>query len=132
MLSALLFPRGRLAPLREAWQQGRCEPLVSNATVAELVRVLAYPKFRLDAGQQRELLADYLPYATALAMPAKAPRTPDCRDPFDVPFLQLAVAGKADALVSGDRDVLALAGRLACAILTPEQFLKALQETPAP
>ena len=127
MLSALVFPRGRLTPLREAWQQGRCEPLVSKATVAELVRVLAYPKFRLDAGQQRELLADYVPYATAVAMPAKAPRTPDCRDPFDVPFLQLAVAGKADALVSGDRDVVSLAGRLACAILTPEQFLKSLQ-----
>lgn len=126
VLSALVFPRGRLVPLREAWQHGRFEPLVSKATVAELVRVLAYPKFRLDPGQQRELLADYVPYATAVAMPAKAPRTPGCRDPYDVPFLQLAVAGKADSLVSGDRDLLSLAGKLACAIVTPEKFMKTL------
>ena len=33
---------------------------------------------------------------------------PDCREPHDLPFLHLATAGKADALVSGDGDLLAL------------------------
>lgn len=130
VLSALVFPRGRLATLRDAWQHRHCEPLVSNATVAELVRVLAYPKFKLDVGQQRELLADYVPYATAVAMPARPPKTPDCRDPFDMPFLQLAVAGKADALVSGDRDVLSMAGRMPCAVLSPAEFVRTLPEKP--
>ena len=43
------------------WQHGRCIPLVSQATAAELIRVLAYPKFKLSAAEREELLADYLP-----------------------------------------------------------------------
>ncbi len=31
---------------------------------------------------------------------------PDCRDPFDRPFLELALVAKADALVTGDKDLL--------------------------
>jgi putative PIN family toxin of toxin-antitoxin system len=126
VLSALVFPGGRLAALREAWQQGLCNPLASNITAAELVRVLAYPKFALDAHQQHELLADYVPYATVVRMPARLPPTPDCRDPSDVPFLQLALAGKADFLVSGDRDLLSIASGFRCAIVSPDQFLKAI------
>ena len=126
VLSALVFADGRLAPLRLAWQQARCHPLVSAVTTAELMRALAYPKFRLATEEQRELLADYLPYCTTVRMPATLPRTPECRDPCDVPFLQLAVAGKADYLVTGDRDLLALAGRFSHPIISADQFLTAL------
>jgi predicted nucleic acid-binding protein len=73
------------------------------------------------------LLADYLPWCVTVRIPNPPPATPDCRDPFDQPFLQLAVAGKADCLVSGDRDVLNLAGQLKCPIVTAEQFLHSLK-----
>lgn len=126
VLSALVFSAGRLAPLREGWQAARFKPLVSKVTAAELVRVLAYRKFRLDAAQQRELLSDFLPYASVVRMPAKLPQTPACRDPFDMPFLQLALAGKADYLVSGDRDLLDLAPRFTPRIVAADQFLKLL------
>jgi putative PIN family toxin of toxin-antitoxin system len=126
VLSALLFPQGRVAALRQAWQEGRCRPLASHATIAELMRALTYPKFRLSADEQEELLGDYLPYCRTVSMPAKPPRTPACRDPFDVPFLQLAVVGKANYLVTGDRDLLALAKQFACPIVTPDEFLAAL------
>jgi hypothetical protein len=43
---------------------------VSAATAGELVRVLAYPEFRLSPEEREELLADYLPYVTMLALPA--------------------------------------------------------------
>lgn len=128
VLSALVFAQGRLSPLRLAWQGTHCQPLVSSVTAAELIRVLAYPKFKLSAADQQELLADYLPYCTTVKMPAKPPVTPDCRDPFDLPFLQLAVAGKADCLVSGDQDLLSLAGQFVCPIITAEQFLKTLKK----
>src|SRR5450759_4369167 len=93
VLSALVFAQGRLSPLRHAWQGTHCQPLVSSVTATELICVLAYPKFKLTAAEQQELLADYLPYCTTVRMPAKPPRTPACRDPADVPFLQLALAG---------------------------------------
>lgn len=127
VLSALVFAQGRLAPLRHAWQQARCQPLVSKATAGELIRVLTYSKFRLSTEEQQELLADYLPYCTAVRAPAQPPRTPVCRDPFDVPFLQLAAAGKADFLVTGDRDLLNLARGFACPIVTAEEFLHRLK-----
>ena len=58
VVSALLFDGGRLAPLRVAWATGVVVPIVSQATSTELVRVLAYPKFRLDPADRAELLAD--------------------------------------------------------------------------
>jgi len=128
VLSALVFSHGRSVALREAWQGGRCEPLVSKATVDELIRVLGYPKFKLVADEQRELLADYLPYCRTVAIPAKAPRTPPCRDPFDLPFLQLSVVGKAGFLVTGDQDLLGIKSKLLCPIVTLEAFLAALPE----
>jgi len=56
-------------------------------------------------------------------MPAKLPKTPRCRDPFDLPFLQLALVGRADHLVTGDKDLLSLAGTFARSIITAEQLL---------
>ena len=126
VLSALVFSQGRLSLLRLAWQARHCQPLVSAVTAAELIRVLAYPKFKLAAADQQELLADYLPYCTTVRMPAKLPATPRCRDKFDVPFLQLAVTGKADYLVSGDQDLLSLEGKFVCPIITADQFIRTI------
>jgi uncharacterized protein len=123
VLSALLFTQGRRARLRLAWQRAIFHPLVSKATAAEFMRALTYPKFKLNAEEQRELLADYLPYCTSIVTPAKPPRTPPCRDPFDVPFLQLAVVGKADYLVTGDKGLLSLTGRIRCPIVTAAELL---------
>ncbi|KAB2931877.1 MAG: putative toxin-antitoxin system toxin component, PIN family [Rhodocyclaceae bacterium] len=126
VLSALVFAEGRLTPLRQAWQAQRIRPLVSRVTAAELIRVLAYPKFRLTPEEQRELLADYLPCCETVRIPDPPPKTPACRDAFDVPFLQLALAGKAKALVTGDRDLLSLARGFACPNLSAERFIDSL------
>jgi putative PIN family toxin of toxin-antitoxin system len=102
---------------------GRIVPLASSATAQELVRVLAYPKFKLTTGEQHDLLGDYLHWVQVVQIPVPPPATPPCRDPFDLPFLQLAVAGKAHALVSGDKDLLALAGtRGLCRVLSVAAF----------
>jgi putative PIN family toxin of toxin-antitoxin system len=123
VVSALVFGGNAAARVRRAWQAGEFVPLISTETASELIRVLAYPKFRLEAYEQEELLADYLPYTLAVRIPNPPPTVPDCRDPFDVPFLHLAMAGKAHALVSGDRDLLALAPRLKVKVLTLDAFV---------
>ena len=126
VLSALVFQSGRLAPLRMFWQRGVITPLVSRLTVAELIRALGYPKFKLAAAEQNELLADYLPCCETVRIPDPPPVTPDCRDPADIPFLQLALVGKAESLVTGDKDLLVLADTFPCPILTAEAFLAGL------
>lgn len=94
--------------LRYNWQSGAIIPLVSKETASELLRVLAYPKFKLTKTEQLVLLADFLPYAetvTSLEVPVDLPVI---RDTADQMFLTLAVVGKADALVTGDNDLLVL------------------------
>jgi len=127
VLSTLVFANGRLAALRRAWQVRQCVPLVSKITTTELIRVLAYPKFKLDEAARQELLADYLPWCVTVHIPNRPPPMPECRDPCDQPFLQLAVTGQADYLVSGDRDLLSLDGRIHCPIITGEQLFQMLE-----
>ena len=128
VLSSLVFRGGAAGEVRRAWQRGLVLPLVSKATVQELLRVLTYPKFRLKAEEQDELLADYLPYVETVQIAQPFPMVPHCRDVFDIPFMQLAVAVKAQALVTGDRDLLAIADEFkrasSCPILPLEEFCK--------
>jgi putative PIN family toxin of toxin-antitoxin system len=120
VVSALLFTNGRLAWLRPHWRDGGCLPLISRATAAELTRVLGYPKFRLSPEDRIELLGDYLPFCQTVESVGKCPLV--CRDANDQPFLDLAESGKADLLVTGDQDLLALAGQTAFLIETPEAY----------
>lgn len=125
-LSALIRPGGVAGRLRLAWQASVFVPLASRDTIAELIRVLAYPKFKLTGEEQHELLADYLPWTQAVRIPDPPPNVPRCRDPDDAPFLHLAFAAKADALVTGDADLHALAPLRRIALLTPAQAVQAL------
>ena len=124
VLSALVFSTGSLVTLRREWQSRRFTPLVSKATAGELIRVLTYPKFRLEAEEREDLLSDYLPFCETIQVPDPAPPTPPCRDPFDVAFLELAVAGEADFLVTGDQDLLSLAPEFICPIVSAASLLK--------
>ncbi len=125
ILSALLFPSGRLTWLRDAWRSGTAVPLASRETTTELIRVLHYPRFGLTASEREDLLGDYLPHCESVT--ALEPVTvPQCRDPFDRPFLELAVAGRADALVTGVKDLLALAQAFPIPILSPTAALATL------
>jgi putative PIN family toxin of toxin-antitoxin system len=126
VVSAIVLQSGQLAWLRAHWSEGECVPLVSQDTVAELIRILAYRKFRLEPAWRDELLADYLPYCEIVRPDKKCAIR--CRDPKDQPFLDLAQSGKADALVSGDRDLLALASKTAFRIETPEAYRRRVLE----
>lgn len=119
VVSALCFPRGRLRWLIQHWQAG-CTPLICHASAAEITRVLAYPKFRLSTDERYEFLADYVPFCEVVEI------VEHCRvvgrDPTDQPFLDLAQSGRADVVVSGDLDLLTLAGQTEFVIETPEAY----------
>ncbi len=122
VLSALLFGKGRLAWMRELWQQRQAIPLVSEATAKELWRVLDYPKFKLSKVEQEVLLNEYLPFCDRIEIPDSPPDVLDCRDPNDLPFLWFTIAGHAQYLVTGDRDLLSLAEDFPVPIVTAEVF----------
>jgi putative PIN family toxin of toxin-antitoxin system len=120
VVSALVFAAGRLAWLREHWRERCAIALVSRATVTELKSVLGYRKLKLSAEFQFELLGDYLSYCETIKVMETCPVL--CRDAREQPFLDLAESGKADILVTGDADLLALAGQTAFLIEAPEDY----------
>jgi putative PIN family toxin of toxin-antitoxin system len=121
VVSALLFEHGRLLWLRTAWMQGRCRPLVSAATVEELVRVLAYPKFRLSVDEREEILGDYLPFVEVVTVSRRSAAAPRCADPDDQMFLELGVAGHAALIVTGDEKLLGVTGSCPFKVVSPAQ-----------
>lgn len=96
--------------------------LVSEATLNELAEVLGRSRFdpyvsRADRRQFLELLggvARVIPITRMLHA---------CRDPKDDKFLDVAVSGNADAIVTGDRDLLELDPFHSVRIVSPADFL---------
>lgn len=122
VLSALLFSHGKLSWLRGQWRTQGVTTLASKQTVQELLRVLAYPKFRLAKSEAEELLSDYLPYTEIITIKSRIFTEPRCRDQADQIFIDLAVTGKADVLVTGDKDLLDLSRETTFGIETPAQY----------
>ena len=130
LVSALVLHAGSLSCLRGAWQSKRILPLASRGTAEELIRVFAYPRFRLSPDERTDLLADYLPWCETVAVSDSPMEIPRCRDPSDRAFLELALAGHADALISGDADLLVLADSFPVPILAPATFKERLVAAP--
>ena len=127
LLSAVVFAGGTLGRFRSHWTIGTVVPCASKETTEELIRLLANKKFKLDMRDQQSLLADYLPFVQVTDISPKTHHAnlPLCRDPHDQMFLELALASKADFLVTGDQDLLVLAStsNLPFRILKPIEFL---------
>jgi putative PIN family toxin of toxin-antitoxin system len=133
LLSALVFTGGTMARFRGLWESGKITPYTSKEATKELMRVLAYKKFKLSSQDQDGLLADYLPYAqVADVLFVVPPNLPICRDPLDQMFLKLAAASKSDVLITGDQDLLVLANEpnLPFQIQKPVDFLMQQQYLP--
>jgi putative PIN family toxin of toxin-antitoxin system len=121
IVSALLFG-GKVAWLTDHWRNRVATSLVSQETADEFLNVLQYPKFGLSEAQIEAFAARYLPFAERIEVPATGLVVPACRDPKDRMFLELALSGHADVLVSGDNDLLALNGRVPFDIDNPAKY----------
>ena len=113
LVSALLFRSGRLSWLRQAWQTMALRPVMAKPTTEELLRVLAYPKFRLSAADVEALLEELLPWVEVFAAPIPSVvKRWTVRDPKDQIFLDLALVAGVDLLVTGDADLLVLSDQV--------------------
>ncbi|MDG6754535.1 PIN domain-containing protein, partial [Staphylococcus aureus] len=133
------FIEASIGNVVEALRDGAIAPLIRADCREELRRVLAYPQFARFAVDIDEALATVDRLTTAVAPPcptqAEAIRLPRCRDGDDQKFIELAHFAGADCLVSKDKAVLKLAGRLrrssGVAVLTPQAFAPWLAARPA-
>lgn len=96
--------------------------LASEETLAELVEVLNRPRFdRYVSIEQRRHFLGLLGGVTRVVPITH--RVTACRDPKDDRFLHLALNGEAEAIISGDGDLLALHPFHGVAIVNPADFL---------
>lgn len=125
-LDWLHFDDASVAPLKAAVAAGRAEVFIDPACEAELARVLAYDlgKRSLGAEAQAACLAECRRIAQPIgAHPPAARPLPRCADPKDQIFLEAALAARADFLVTKDRELLSMDGRLPFRVVTPDRAL---------
>lgn len=128
LVSALVLRSPRLEWLATIWERGDLISLISGATLAEYADVMLRPKFGLSARQVAALLEEYRNGSEAFVL-LDSPEVPECRDPGDIPFLQLSLVASADALVTGDGDLLNLASEFSVPIITPATLRQMLGDT---
>ena len=123
-VSALLLPDSKpRQALDLALRKGQV--LVSSAVLAEVYEVLSRKRFRryVDEDEVRLFLAALARESHWVDVDV---RLKACRDPKDDKFLELAVAGGAMHIVTGDADLLVLNPFQGIHILPPHTFLELL------
>jgi putative PIN family toxin of toxin-antitoxin system len=127
LVSALILPCSRVGPVLFRLRNGEYTLLYAQPLLEELVDVLNRPrirrKYRLTNADIEAVVGLILLRGEAVT-PQR--RIIACRDPEDNMFLEVAVAGQADVIVSGDDDLLVLHPFEGIPILTPVGFLQML------
>jgi uncharacterized protein len=96
--------------------------LFSDATFQELQQVITRPKFDryVSITIRIEFMAQLLEKSEQVEV---IEAITDCRDPKDNKFLEIALSGHADYLLTGDQDLLVLHPFRGIPIISPAQFL---------
>ena len=106
LISGLFFGSGNEARLVDAAVEGRVKLLTSLEILEEVREVLSRPKFQLSADEAGSAFQLVVSLGEIILAPGRA--KVKCRDPDDQKFLDCAIAGRADFLVTGDRDLLSM------------------------
>lgn len=119
LVSGLAYPGSTPGRIVAAWRQGTLEVVLSRHILDELVRVLPrLPRIHMTPAQIRDLADSFL-FLADVVEPGGM-EDAGLRDPADQPVLLTLTASKADYLVAGDKDLLALAARYP--ILAPAEY----------
>ena len=97
-----------------------------KSAVTEQEVLLVLQRSHVAAVTPPFFLADLSKMLAAAELVTITERIAACRDPRDDKFLELAVNGHADLIVSGDRDLLALNPFRGIAIIAPATFVQAI------
>jgi putative PIN family toxin of toxin-antitoxin system len=130
-IAALISPTGTARQMVDAVLDRGIDILLSESTFGELASRLDRPKF--DRYREPEFWNVFLSELVELALWHEdvGTATGISRDADDDKFLALAVTGQADAIISGDADLLELVAHEGIPILAPAQFLQRLCESEA-
>lgn len=121
-----VFFGGPPGKVLEVWRDGKVDVVVSTEIIEEYVRVgeeLARQFPGVDLAPALDLVA-----ASAILVVAQPLPEPVCRDRDDDKFLACALAAGAEAVVSGDHDLLDVSPYEGVVVLRPGEFVALLAE----
>ena len=107
--------------------EGKLNLIRTQETSKELERVFQRPKFNFISMEKKRELLQYLTLISIKVTPEENVEVIR-KDPEDNKFLDCAVAGKADYIVTGDRHLLELKEHEGIKIVTPSELLNVLSE----
>ena len=127
LIRAVIMPHGTVGPVLLRLRNGDYSLLYSQSLLEELIDVLRRPRIYRKYGLSNEDITTVI----SLILLRGEEVTPEqsiniCRDPKDDKFLEVAVTGKANVLVSGDEDLLTLNPFRGIPIVPPRAFLRLL------
>jgi putative PIN family toxin of toxin-antitoxin system len=117
-------------PILDAWRMGQFELVTSEPILNEIEEVLHYPRIRRRSNWVEERIAAFMETLRAdstVVVPIAELKV--VRDPDDNRFLEAAVAGEADCLVTLDEDLLSVGHYEGIAVVTPARFLAMLVDS---
>ncbi len=131
-VSAVLSPGGIPAKIISAWREERFHLVISPQILKEIERVLRYPKIRRRHRWREDRLRLFIEDLAHLAIltPGELTLSVIAEDPSDDRYLECAIEGDADYLVSGDQHFLRLGVYRTTTVLTPRAFMGIVKETP--
>ena len=129
MISAVIQPKGASGRiLRSLLERNTFELVVSHSILAELRRSLSYPKVRKYIKTSDEDLDLWVASIELIAQPVNGNLRIDAvaADPDDNKYIEAAVEGLAQFVVTGDKHLLSLKSYENILIITPRVFLDLL------
>ena len=127
LIRALIRPQGTVGPIIPRLAKGDYALVYSAPIRNELIAKLALPRIRNKynlTDTQIEALLDLIALRGQLVAPER--RVKICRDPHDDMFIEAALAGSAEYVVTGDDDLLSLEKFETVQFIIPRQFLATL------
>ena len=124
-VSALISRAGPPARVLQQWEEERFAVVISEAILQELDRVLHYPRLCQKYKLSEERISRFLRLLRRQCVFVEPTKhlTVIERDPTDDRYLECAIAGDAEIIVSGDDHLLSLATYKDIQILSPAGFL---------
>ena len=124
LVSGLMSPDGVPGQILAAWTEAQFEVVSSREQLAEIARVLAYPKVRRILNWNDHRIEQFIQrfYLRIEIVELDAVGVDVPRDPDDAPMLNALIVSEADFLVTGDQDLLVLNRHYP--IETPSEFIQ--------
>lgn len=126
LISGLISAGGPPSLIVDLWTEGKVQIVVSAALLTEYFGVFLRPKFTA-AGPPRsrqEILERLIGLPNTLVVVPEDRVTCIIDDPDDDRFLECAIAGVADCIVSGDEHLLGLGVFRGIPIVSPREFIE--------